>query len=335
MKKMNRKRELLVLGIIVLIFSLYTLSPLLDSLIAGLILSYIAYPVFSRVRRVFKGESVSAFLTTVVLILPVVLLLLYLTYLVIIEFKSLREVIATQGFSIGTLVTPLDGQTFGGYSLNQLNQLNQLLPYISSLGAGTIVAIKLIVFLIAMYYGFVELSRLRERHADKIKMKMTENNAVHIFLKSLDNTLSGMLFGYVLTSLIVAITAGIAYSLVGIQNAFVLGFLTGIFSLLPVVGAWVVYVPLGLLEIYKGFVPEGIGIIIFGVVFLNVILDVYVRVKLSKKVSDVHPILIIIGFIAGTIQFGVFGLIYGPLAVGLLKGLFDCARYYYSEADAE
>ncbi len=327
MKKMERGRELLVIGIIILFFSLYTLSPLLDSLVAGLIVSYIAYPVFSRVRKIFKRESISAFLTTVVLILPVILMVMYLAYLVIIEFKSVREVVTSQGFSISALVNPHAGQSFGGYSLNQLNQL---LPHISSLSAGTVVAIKLIVFLIAMYYGFIELSRWKEQHTDKIKMKMAENRAVYIFLKSLDTTLSGMLLGYVLTSLIVAVMAGIAYALVGIQNAFILGFLTGIFSLLPVVGAWMVYVPLGLFEIYKGFVPEGIGIIIFGIIFLNVVQDVYIRVKLSKKVSDVHPILIIIGFIAGPIKFGVFGLIYGPLAVGLLKGLFDCARYYYS-----
>ena len=94
-------------------------------------------------------------------------------------------------------------------------------------------------------------------------------------------------------------------------------------AFLPVIGPWLIYVPLGLWQIalVSGGYTRGVALIVFGILFLTLIPDLYIRPKLVERGSEIHPLLFILGFFGGEILFGMKGVILGPLILGLAQGI--------------
>ena len=108
---------------------------------------------------------------------------------------------------------------------------------------------------------------------------------------------------------------------------FALVFLTVmmfIISFMPVIGPWSMYVPLALWHWF--LIPGGspVRVLVFLIsclFFLTIAPDLYIRPMLVKRESDIHPLLIILGFFGGPLLFGVKGVIIGPLVLGLAQAV--------------
>ncbi|MCL4866907.1 MAG: AI-2E family transporter, partial [Gemmatimonadales bacterium] len=114
---------------------------------------------------------------------------------------------------------------------------------------------------------------------------------------------------------------------VGIPNAWFWGVVTVVFAILPVIGSGAIYVPavIGLV------MAERMGAAIFlaawgTLVVANV--DNVIRPLVYKKYAQVHPLVTLVGAIAGVSYFGLLGLLLGPLA---LSYFFELLRMYRDE----
>ncbi|PJZ86141.1 AI-2E family transporter [Leptospira harrisiae] len=108
-----------------------------------------------------------------------------------------------------------------------------------------------------------------------------------------------------------------------VSNKFLLSSIATIFSLIPVVGTSIVWLPIGL---YIGLVQENwTGSILFmiagGASYL--ILENLVKPKILDKKLKTHPFLIFLSLIGGLQEFGVAGIIIGPMALTLVIILWD------------
>ena len=123
------------------------------------------------------------------------------------------------------------------------------------------------------------------------------------------------------STVIIAIIQGaliaISFSLFGISKAFLWGFVAAILSFLPVVGVFIVWVPVAaFLLIQKSYIAA-IGIIITGLIIGNI--DNFLRPHLQKRgAAKMHPFTTLIGVIMGVKAFGLIGLIIGPLLLTFL-----------------
>ena len=77
-------------------------------------------------------------------------------------------------------------------------------------------------------------------------------------------------------------------------------------------GAALVFIPAGILELANGNETAGWGILIWGFVLVTNI-DNVIRFLIAKRVGNIHPIITIIGVVVGIPAFGIMGLVYGPL----------------------
>ena len=154
-------------------------------------------------------------------------------------------------------------------------------------------------------------------HNDKLEMVKQEvkmmifNNAVGIPLIMLMQT----------------VTASLIYWILGIEGIFFWGFLTAIAGLIPVVGAGIIYVPLGLFLILNGDPIKGIILIAYGILIISNT-DNVVRIVLMKKMGDTHPLIVIFGVILGIPLFGFWGIIFGPL---MISGFLLLLKIYFLE----
>lgn len=103
--------------------------------------------------------------------------------------------------------------------------------------------------------------------------------------------------------------------------------LTGLSSIIPIVGAGIIWVPISIYLMANMGVAEGVGLIAWGAIVLGT-MDNVVRFVLAKKMADVHPLVTLLGVIMGLEYFGITGLIFGPLLISYFLILL---KIYYQE----
>jgi predicted PurR-regulated permease PerM len=137
--------------------------------------------------------------------------------------------------------------------------------------------------------------------------------------------------GIPLLALIQGLVAMLGYYIFGIKDYGVWGFLTGVASLIPIVGTGVIWVPLTIYLFASGQNWQGIGLGIYSLAVLTNV-DYVARITILRKIGDVHPLITIFGVIIGLSMFGFLGLVFGPL---LISYFILLVKIYRNEFNAE
>ena len=140
--------------------------------------------------------------------------------------------------------------------------------------------------------------------------------------------------GIPLLALIQGLIAWVGYVSFGVPNAFLSAFMTGLCSMVPIVGTMVIWIPIGIYFAVIGLWGKAIGIILFGAIFISQS-DNLIRFILQKKLANTHPLITISGVVIGLPLFGFMGIIFGPLLVSLFLLFLDMFRkeYLYEDED--
>jgi predicted PurR-regulated permease PerM len=150
-------------------------------------------------------------------------------------------------------------------------------------------------------------------------------------------TVAVVFYGTLFNMLAQGLTFGILMLFVGNYDAFYLGVLSGFCSVIPIVGAALVYVPVIALELVAGnYLNVGIIlIVVWGVMgfFIDNILRI-IFISYLKKIFGfeytMNEILILLSILAGIASFGFWGLIIGPSIIALTLA---AANLYSSQID--
>jgi predicted PurR-regulated permease PerM len=118
------------------------------------------------------------------------------------------------------------------------------------------------------------------------------------------------------TALVQAVLAGIGFVIAGVPGPALLALLTFFFSVVPILGTGLVWIPAALWLFHEGSTGWGIFMLIWGVGVANV--DNVVKPYLISQGSEMPFILVFFGVIGGALTFGFIGVFLGPtlLAVG-------------------
>jgi predicted PurR-regulated permease PerM len=120
--------------------------------------------------------------------------------------------------------------------------------------------------------------------------------------------------GIPLLAIIQGLVGALGYFVFGIKEFGVWGFLTGVASLIPIVGTGIIWVPLTGYLLASGQTWQGVGLGIYSLAILTNV-DYVARITLLRKIGDVHPLITIFGVIVGLSLFGFLGLVFGPLLI--------------------
>ena len=150
-------------------------------------------------------------------------------------------------------------------------------------------------------------------------------------IESIKDVLRSIFYGHFLTSVIIGVFGAVGYSLLGYPYGIFLGVLTGILQLIPIFGPWPIYWTLFFIDLFTGNYPRAIVVLLFGF-FLSTI-DMYIRPALSSHYAEIHPLILLVGFLAGPLVYGVVGFIVGPLILGVTYTVLDSYRKEYLLGD--
>jgi len=126
-----------------------------------------------------------------------------------------------------------------------------------------------------------------------------------------------------------AFVAGISYYIFGIDAPIVWAVITGLFSVLPVLGSAIIWAPLSIYLLVTDRVGAGIGLLLYSAIITSSI-DNVLRFTILKKLGDVHPVITVFGIMVGVPLFGFMGLIFGPLLISYLMLLIKIYRVEFS-----
>lgn len=185
---------------------------------------------------------------------------------------------------------------------------------------------NLILCFFLLYFMLADGRRMERRIQDFLPLK--EENVDEIWQATRNMVVSNAI-GIPLLAMSQAIVAAIGYFIFGVPEALLWAALTGIFSMIPVIGTAVICVPLCIYTFATGHVPQGIGLVIYSLGVIGSI-DNILRFTILKRLGDVHPIITVLGIIVGVPIFGFMGFIFGPLLVSYLLLLIKIYHVEFS-----
>lgn len=129
------------------------------------------------------------------------------------------------------------------------------------------------------------------------------------------------------TAMIQGALLGIAFIIVGLPNALFWSVVTSALAILPLVGSGLVWGPAAVILALQGRPTAAVLLAVWGVAVVGGV-DNFIRPIIYRRYAEVHPLITLIGAIAGVSHFGLLGLLIGPLA---LSYLFELIRMYREE----
>lgn len=145
--------------------------------------------------------------------------------------------------------------------------------------------------------------------------------------RQLYRNVSGAISIVFLTIFFVAVTQGIAFGILMAffhYNPLVMGFFIAIASIIPVVGAALVWVPVAINEVVHGNITAAIIITCYGCAVLAFLIDNFIRLIFLNYISNIvkvdykiNEFLLFFAIAAGISTIGFFGILIGPAIVAL------------------
>ena len=135
------------------------------------------------------------------------------------------------------------------------------------------------------------------------------------------------LVGTGLTAAIQGTLVGLGFWVVGLSNAVFWGVVTMVLAILPVVGSGLVWGP-GAIALLLDHRPGAAALLaLWGVAVVGNV-DYVIRPMVFRRWANIHPLVTLVGALAGVPYFGILGLLIGPLA---LSYFFELIKMYREE----
>lgn len=182
----------------------------------------------------------------------------------------------------------------------------------------------LLVYFVVAAFLLKDGKRIKHGLFDTISRMPEEYRYTAISLiKSIDELFRGVFIAYFIVAVSVGAIATVGFWILGLDFFWGWGLIIGIFAFFPVVSGPMVYGPLALLYIFIGEFWLGVIILVFGIVFINTLPEVFLRPYLAAHHTQEHPLLLFLGFIVGSVVLGLKGIILGPIILVVAKDMLQ------------
>ncbi len=194
--------------------------------------------------------------------------------------------------------------------------------------SGTFNTLSIVASMFFMLYFMLEKPRLFERLISSAAPLKKAN--INLIGEKFRKLVMANAVGIPVVALGQGIVALIGYLIFGAPSPVLLFALTAVASMIPIVGAAIVYAPVGIYMIAEGDTFGGIGVLIYCLVVVG-LTDNILRFTLLRRLENIHPLNTVFGIIMGMNLFGFMGLIFGPILVSMTVLLIQVYRDEFSD----
>jgi predicted PurR-regulated permease PerM len=141
-------------------------------------------------------------------------------------------------------------------------------------------------------------------------------------------TVRGVLKGGLLVAVVQGILGGLIFWVLGVGTPILWGALMAVLSLLPVLGAGLVWLPTAIYLLLTGSLWKGIVLLVFGTLVISTI-DNILRPLLVGTDVKMPSYLVLVSTLGGIAIFGVNGFVIGPLLAALFLTTWELYLQVY------
>jgi predicted PurR-regulated permease PerM len=348
-KNLLSKSFLITLVVASLVACYFVFRPFLSEILTAMILATIFYRPFEWLARKLGGHrNIAATIMCLAIVLIVIIPLINIFIL------GAKESITAYGQAADFFNKTDWSMVIKSSPLAQIQGLNLTTESIQSFvmdliqkssnvlmgsAAGFIKGttnfiISMIFIVLSMFFFFVDGKRMLEKLMALTPLPNKYDRT--IFKKFQDVS-----FSFIFSTFIVAIIQGFAcwlglfiISLPFFFNlptpALFAGVVAAFLSMIPFLGAWLIWLPAAIFLLATGHVGAAIFLTIWGIAIIHPV-DNIIRPLILRKKAEVHPIFLLFSILGGIALFGFPGLIIGPLIVAVTITIFHIYELEYKD----
>ncbi len=324
-------------------------SPFFSIILIAVVIVELLYPMYKRILSVVGNAGVASIISTIITLVVVIAPLVILSLLIlseithITETRNIPEWIALSETAIKSLISNINVflSSLGIAAQNQIttpdlvaitnSALDQvkagLLPLttsIISLSLNTL--FNLFLLIITLLYTFIAYEKLPKFISS---ISPLDDDLDALLFRKFTETIRAVIKGNFLVAIAQASAVSAMMLIMGIGAPILLWLTMVLLSLVPI-GSGLVWFPAGLVLIFSGHPVEGIILIVYSAIVINVI-DTLLRPYLIKNTIKLHPLIIIFSVIGGIIVFNnPLGIFYGPLVAVFFSSMMAVYNEHFA-----
>lgn len=314
------------------------LRPFISVLAWAVVLVIVFYPVHQRLRERMGRPSLSALLSCVLVVLLAVMPLTLLTMAVAEELSKAVPNLPSQISSLMNPQTSVLGRVsewiqgrFGidtlrseQFMADQLQRSSQFLLSLSFSLVGNIASgiVKAFFVVFTMYYLFRDGDRIVSKLPAALPLERRQSEAI---ISRTRDVVSASVYGIVVIASLQGLLGGIAFWILGIPSPLLWAVLMTFVCMIPVLGSFLVWLPLAIYLAVSGHWTKAILLVIWGTLVISMI-DNLLRPKWMKNQTRLHELLVFFSVLGGISVFGLLGIILGPVVLAITLGLLQTFR---------
>lgn len=326
-----------------LIYQLFKLlTPFLSPLLGALMLALVVFPLRERFARKWPtSPNAVAGLLTLLIVVTVVVPVLVLAGLFVREAALMVPAVSAwltehqaQGFDglpegVKGLWTSLDAfftRVQFDVKAATIDAVKQVGNKAAAVGAALLagflgVLFTLLILILALFFFLRDGPRMVKLVIDLVPME--EHNKA-LVIQNLDRTLVAMVRGSVITAVAQGSLTGVGLAIFGVPFPVLLGFLAVFMSVVPFVGATLVWAPGVIYLLVTGEIWPALGLLLWGLFAVGLI-DNFLRPIVVGGAAQLPTALLFLGVLGGLQVYGVLGGLISPLVIA---GVIAFARIY-------
>lgn len=333
-------RSFIILLSIVSVAFVWLLLPFYGAIFWGVILAIIFAPVQRRFLVFTKGRrTVAALLNLLCIILIVIIPVIFMSGAVVQEIVTLYKRMDTGEINVAAYLEQIIASLphFVTESLHRvgITNLDDLSTKFSqfamsvgqfltkqalNIGSNTFqFLISLGIMLYLLFFLLKDGSYLA-RHCSTL-IPLSEDQKAHLF-KKFTTVVRATVKGNIAVAATQGALGGIIFWILEVEGALFWGVLMGVLSLLPAVGASLIWAPVAVYFLSTGLLAKGIVLIAYGLLVIGLV-DNVLRPLLVGKDTKIPDYIILISTLGGLSLFGLNGFVIGPLIAAIFMACWD------------
>lgn len=298
--------------------------------LSGLLGAAVLYVIFARPYRRMARSLGSGVAVTFSLVLALIVVAVPLAWIVNLLVDQAPD--AVRSLQSGTLIARARDLRIGSFAVGaELAKMGvalfawlpaQAVRFVGN--AATAVLNVLIAF-----FGLYFLLRSEGRAWQVIReyVPFSPAKADELLARFFSMT-EGVLLGWLLVAIAQGTIVGIGFSIVGLPEPMFWGTVTAFGAIIPLIGSGTVSIPAIVVLMIQARYGAAAIMLVVALVASNI--DNVIRLLVYRRVSNIHPMITLVGVFAGIRYFGLLGLLLGPLAIAYLFELLRAYRQEYS-----
>ncbi len=314
LKKISLIFLIVVLGVLVFLI----IRPVILSVLGGLILAYIFFPIYRVLSDRLTNKNLAASLVTIFAIAIIFVPLWFAIPSIVQRVFDLFQM--SQGLDYYGFIEKIL-PTASEQLVTQIDlSINSATSQLSSFVLNSLVDLALnfhIVSLHLILVAFVFFFALRDWPSLKnfvVGISPLDKSQEADLSRQFGNITKSIVYGQIVVGILQGILSSIGLFVFGVPQALLLSVIAMLLSVIPVIGPGIVYVPVTFYLLITGNPVLAIAYLAYNIVFVT-ILEHVLRSHIVARKTSMSQVVVLIGMIGGLLIFGIIGLVLGPLIV--------------------